>query len=81
MGAMLWSELRPRILSLVRMQRQWGNLNNIYDSTSSSRYDFNPLPVSWTSFCNRSAAAVQHQLSFSHFTVFMTSDSSRIVAL
>lgn len=40
----LWGSLRPRLLSVVRMQRQWGPLHEIYDSNSSSRFEMAPLP-------------------------------------
>ena len=46
-GRQLWNLLRPRLLAVVRMQRQWGNLHDIYDSRSVSRYDMAPLPL-WT---------------------------------
>jgi hypothetical protein len=40
----LWDSLRPRLLSVVRMQRQWGPLHDIYDSQQASRFDVTPLP-------------------------------------
>ena len=43
----LWGSLRPRLLSVVRMQRQWGPLHDIYDSQQASRFELNTLPR-WT---------------------------------
>ena len=40
----LWGSLRPRLLSVVRMQQQWGPLHEIYDANSSSRFEMTPLP-------------------------------------
>ncbi len=40
----LWGSLRPRLLSVVRMQRQWGPLHDIYDSQQDSRFDQAELP-------------------------------------
>jgi Ca2+-binding EF-hand superfamily protein len=40
----LWGSLRPRLLSVVRMQRQWGPLHDIYDSQQDSRFDVAELP-------------------------------------
>lgn len=40
----LWGSLRPRLLSVVRMQRQWGPLQDIYDSQQDSRFDQAELP-------------------------------------
>ena len=43
-GKELWEELKPRVLALVKMQRQWGELHKIYDSSSTSRLQHQDLP-------------------------------------
>ena len=43
-GKTLWRKLRPRVLSLVRMRSQWGDVHDIYDSTLESRYESLALP-------------------------------------
>jgi Ca2+-binding EF-hand superfamily protein len=43
-GKVLWGILRPRVLSIVRMQRQWGQLHEIYESNQESRFMLTPVP-------------------------------------
>ena len=45
-GKELWALLRPRLLTLTRMQRQWGGLHDIYDAVNESRYESVALPPS-----------------------------------
>lgn len=44
-GKILWEMLRPRLFSLVRMQRQWGDLHDLYEAVHESRHDVLPLPA------------------------------------
>jgi Ca2+-binding EF-hand superfamily protein len=49
-GKDLWKIIRPRILSIVRMQNQWGGIHQIYQANSSSAesiYESSPVPK-WT---------------------------------
>ena len=39
-----WDDLSERLRLLVRMQKQWGNLHDIYDAHSESRYTLTGLP-------------------------------------
>ena len=43
-GKTLWLILKERLLALVRMQRQWGNIYDLYHATSESRYEEVTLP-------------------------------------
>ena len=40
-----WDGLKERLVWLVRMQKQWGNLHDIYDAQSESRFIVEPLPA------------------------------------
>ena len=40
-----WASLRPRLLALVRMQRQWGQVHEIYEGLSASRFDHGDIPT------------------------------------
>lgn len=42
-GRELWNSLRPRLLALVRMQRQWGNFHDIYEGSSNSYFEYSDL--------------------------------------
>ena len=35
----LWATLRTRLFAMGRMQRQWGNLHDIYDPVCASRFE------------------------------------------
>jgi Ca2+-binding EF-hand superfamily protein len=43
-GKELWALLRPRLLTLVRSQQQWGDIHDIYDSVSESRFETTAIP-------------------------------------
>ena len=43
-GKQLWDILRPRLKMLVKMQTEWGSVNELYDSSSSSSL-FITVPV------------------------------------
>ena len=43
-GRALWDLLRSRLLSVVRMQNQWGPLHDLYDAQQESRFETIPLP-------------------------------------
>eukprot|EP01052_Picozoa_sp_SAG31_P003884 SAG31_NODE_154_length_22184_cov_25.917142_6_plen_624_part_00 len=44
-AAHLWWLLRTRLLKIVSMQRHWGALHSIYDSTETSRFSSEALPL------------------------------------
>ena len=43
-GKELWALLRPRLLTLVRMQRKWGPIHDLYDAVVESRYSGQAIP-------------------------------------
>ena len=43
-GPVLWAILKARLLAIVRMQKQWGNLHDLYDARDESRFVVSPLP-------------------------------------
>ena len=44
-GRELWSYLRPRLKFIVELQKEWGNVHNLYPSRRDSVFEDVPLPL------------------------------------
>ena len=43
-GRLLWEILKERLVAIVKLQKQWGKLHDLYDAQEESRFETAPVP-------------------------------------